>query len=89
MQRHAAKMPVAAARSGGDAALRRFWLFASLARSIHGGSTWPASAISVRKSWPISAACCAPWLAKLYVGLDNPDFNFTIRTAPSECVGVQ
>jgi UDPglucose--hexose-1-phosphate uridylyltransferase len=28
-------------------------------------------------------------LAKLYVGLDNPDFNFTIRTAPAECVGVR
>jgi len=28
-------------------------------------------------------------LAKLYVGLDNPDFNFTIRTAPTECVGVR
>lgn len=28
-------------------------------------------------------------LAKLYYGLDNPDFNFTIRTAPAECVGVR
>ena len=28
-------------------------------------------------------------LAKLYHGLDNPDFNFTIRTAPAECVGVK
>ena len=28
-------------------------------------------------------------LAKLYVGLENPDFNFTIRTAPTECVGVR
>jgi UDPglucose--hexose-1-phosphate uridylyltransferase len=28
-------------------------------------------------------------LAKLYQGLDNPDFNFTIRTAPAECVGVK
>ena len=28
-------------------------------------------------------------LAKLYVGLGNPDFNFTIRTAPAECVGVR
>jgi UDPglucose--hexose-1-phosphate uridylyltransferase len=28
-------------------------------------------------------------LAKLYVGLQNPDFNFTIRTAPAECVGVR
>lgn len=28
-------------------------------------------------------------LAKLYHGLDNPDFNFTIRTAPAECVGVR
>lgn len=28
-------------------------------------------------------------LAKLYCGLDNPDFNFTIRTAPAECVGVR
>jgi UDPglucose--hexose-1-phosphate uridylyltransferase len=28
-------------------------------------------------------------LAKLYRGLDNPDFNFTIRTAPAECVGVK
>jgi UDPglucose--hexose-1-phosphate uridylyltransferase len=28
-------------------------------------------------------------LAKLYVGLENPDFNFTIRTAPAECVGVR
>ena len=28
-------------------------------------------------------------LAKLYIGLDNPDFNFTIRTAPAECVGVR
>ncbi len=28
-------------------------------------------------------------LAKLFYGLDNPDFNFTIRTAPAECVGVR
>jgi UDPglucose--hexose-1-phosphate uridylyltransferase len=28
-------------------------------------------------------------LAKLYVGLQNPDFNFTVRTAPAECVGVR
>ncbi len=28
-------------------------------------------------------------LAKLYVGLENPDFNFTIRTAPAELVGVR
>lgn len=28
-------------------------------------------------------------LAKLYYGLDNPDFNLTIRTAPAECVGVR
>ena len=28
-------------------------------------------------------------LAKLYHGLQNPDFNFTIRTAPAECVGVR
>jgi UDPglucose--hexose-1-phosphate uridylyltransferase len=28
-------------------------------------------------------------LAKLYCGLQNPDFNFTIRTAPAECVGVR
>jgi len=28
-------------------------------------------------------------LAKLYHGLDNPDFNFTIRSAPAENVGVK
>jgi UDPglucose--hexose-1-phosphate uridylyltransferase len=28
-------------------------------------------------------------LGKLYHGLENPDFNFTIRTAPAECVGVR
>jgi UDPglucose--hexose-1-phosphate uridylyltransferase len=28
-------------------------------------------------------------LAKLYFGLEDPDFNFTIRTAPSECAGVR
>src|SRR5271157_714484 len=28
-------------------------------------------------------------LAKLYYGLENPDFNFTIRTAPAELVGVR
>jgi UDPglucose--hexose-1-phosphate uridylyltransferase len=28
-------------------------------------------------------------LAKLYYGLEDPDFNFTIRTAPAECVGVR
>jgi len=28
-------------------------------------------------------------LAKLYHGLENPDFNFTIRTAPAEYVGVR
>jgi len=28
-------------------------------------------------------------LAKLCVGLANPDFNYTIRTAPSECVGAK
>jgi len=28
-------------------------------------------------------------LAKLHHGLENPDFNFTIRTAPAECVGVR
>ncbi len=27
-------------------------------------------------------------LAKLYCGLQNPDFNYTIRTAPAECAGV-
>jgi UDPglucose--hexose-1-phosphate uridylyltransferase len=27
-------------------------------------------------------------LAKLYFGLKNPDFNYTIRTAPAECAGV-
>jgi UDPglucose--hexose-1-phosphate uridylyltransferase len=28
-------------------------------------------------------------LAKLYFGLENPDFNFTIRTAPTELAGVR
>ena len=28
-------------------------------------------------------------LAKLYFGLENPDFNFTIRSAPAECVGAR
>lgn len=28
-------------------------------------------------------------LAKLHVGLEDPDYNFTIRTAPAECVGVR
>src|SRR5262249_34896649 len=28
-------------------------------------------------------------LAKLYHGLANPDFNYTIRSAPAECVGVK
>ena len=28
-------------------------------------------------------------LAKLYYGLGNPDFNFTIRSAPAEYVGVK
>jgi UDPglucose--hexose-1-phosphate uridylyltransferase len=28
-------------------------------------------------------------LAKLYHGLANPDFNFTVRTAPAECIGVK
>jgi len=28
-------------------------------------------------------------LAKMYYGLDNPDFNYTIRSAPAECVGVK
>ena len=28
-------------------------------------------------------------LAKLYHGLDNPDFNYTIRSAPAEWVGVR
>ncbi len=28
-------------------------------------------------------------LAKLYHGLEDPDFNFTIRTAPAECIGVR
>jgi UDPglucose--hexose-1-phosphate uridylyltransferase len=28
-------------------------------------------------------------LAKLYHGLSNPDFNFTVRTAPAECIGVK
>ncbi|MBZ5720286.1 MAG: galactose-1-phosphate uridylyltransferase [Acidobacteriia bacterium] len=28
-------------------------------------------------------------LAKLYYGLEDPDFNFTIRSAPAECVGVR
>jgi len=28
-------------------------------------------------------------LAKLYHGLDDPDFNYTVRTAPAECVGVR
>jgi len=28
-------------------------------------------------------------LAKLYVGLENPDFNYTVRSAPAECVGVK
>jgi UDPglucose--hexose-1-phosphate uridylyltransferase len=27
-------------------------------------------------------------LAKMYIGLKNPDFNYTIRTAPAECAGV-
>lgn len=28
-------------------------------------------------------------LSKLYVGLKNPDFNYTIRSAPDECSGVK
>src|SRR5438477_8831441 len=28
-------------------------------------------------------------LAKLHVGLNDPDYNYTIRTAPAECVGVK
>ncbi len=28
-------------------------------------------------------------LARFYVGLRNPDFNYTIRTAPDECAGVK
>ena len=28
-------------------------------------------------------------LGKLYFGLEDPDFNLTVRTAPAECVGVK
>jgi UDPglucose--hexose-1-phosphate uridylyltransferase len=28
-------------------------------------------------------------LAKLYIGLDNPDYNYAIRTAPAEAAGVK
>jgi len=28
-------------------------------------------------------------LAKLYYGLEDPDFNLTVRPAPAECVGVK
>jgi UDPglucose--hexose-1-phosphate uridylyltransferase len=28
-------------------------------------------------------------LAKLYHGLQDPDFNVSVRTAPAECVGVK
>jgi UDPglucose--hexose-1-phosphate uridylyltransferase len=28
-------------------------------------------------------------LGKLYFGLNNPDFNYTVRTAPSENAGVK
>jgi UDPglucose--hexose-1-phosphate uridylyltransferase len=28
-------------------------------------------------------------LSKLYHGLENPDFNYTMRSAPAECVGVK
>ena len=28
-------------------------------------------------------------LAKLYHGLENPDFNYTIRSSPAECVGAK
>ena len=28
-------------------------------------------------------------LAKLYHGLQDPDFNLSVRTAPAECVGVK
>jgi len=28
-------------------------------------------------------------LGKLYFGLDNPDFNYTVRTAPAEIAGAK
>ena len=38
---------------------------------------------------PISARTLRTVLAKLYYGLEDPDFNYTIRSAPAECVGVK
>ncbi|MFB3915407.1 MAG: galactose-1-phosphate uridylyltransferase [Terriglobales bacterium] len=35
------------------------------------------------------AAVLRELLAKLYIGLKNPDFNYTIRTAPDELMGVK
>ncbi len=34
------------------------------------------------------AALLKAVLAKLYYGLEDPDYNFTIRTAPTDCAGV-
>jgi UDPglucose--hexose-1-phosphate uridylyltransferase len=43
----------------------------------------------VQKKLPTSAASCERILGKLYHGLEDPDFNLTVRTAPAECVGVK
>ena len=51
--------------------------------------TWPASAISAAAEIADLARVLKTVLAKLYHGLGNPDFNFTIRSAPAEYVGVK
>jgi UDPglucose--hexose-1-phosphate uridylyltransferase len=43
-------------------------------------------------SIPRKSAIWRVWrtiLGKLYIGLQDPDFNYTIRTAPAEYAGVK
>src|SRR5438067_2345296 len=59
------------------------------ARTFIRGATWRALVISILWRSEIWRGYCELFSGKLYVGLQDPDFNYTIRTAPAEYAGVK
>jgi UDPglucose--hexose-1-phosphate uridylyltransferase len=55
----------------------------------HFVATWRALATPVPQEILDLGRTLRTVLAKIYYGLENPDFNLTVRTAPAECLGVK
>jgi UDPglucose--hexose-1-phosphate uridylyltransferase len=63
--------------------------FATHRFPLRSAAPWPASAKSLLRKLSTWHESCGPVLAKICLVPENPDFNFTLRRAPSDYVGAR